>query len=82
MAIATGGSSVGSPFSKRALDSLRSPSRNAAWSTVGPSNVAASSSTCVVAAETSTSAAPMMPAMTAGRSASQIARMPWSITRR
>ncbi len=40
---------------------------------VGPSKVAASSRTRVVPAETSANSAPKIPAMTAGRSASQIA---------
>ncbi len=73
MAMARGGSCGGRPFSKRPLDSLRSPSAREVLRIVGPSKVAASSSTRVVPGPTSANSAPKMPAMTAGRSASQIA---------
>ena len=72
---ARSGSSTGRPFSNRPLDSDRRPSASDVRRMVGPSNAAASSSRRVVPSFTSTSSAPMMPAMTHGRSASQMASM-------
>ena len=72
IAMARGGSSRGRPFSKRLLDSVRRPSDSDAFRMAGPSKVAASSSTRVVDGPTSANSAPKTPAITAGRSASQI----------
>ncbi len=57
IAIARGGRSGGRPFSKRPLDSLRRPRAREVLRIVGPSKVAASSSTRVVPAETSANSA-------------------------
>ncbi len=72
MATPTGGSRRGRPFSNRLLDSVRSPRSHEVASRLGPSKFAASSSTRVVASFTSANSAPKIPAITAGRSASQI----------
>ena len=67
----------------RSASSTRCAGRAAARcrGSLGPSKVAASSSTVVVASPTSANSAPKMPATTAGRSASQMASIDESRTR-
>ena len=69
------------PFSKRALASLRRPSRVEVWWIVGASQAATSSRTRVVSSPTSDRAPPMTPASDVGPSASSMTISPSSSVR-